>query len=36
MPCHRCRSLIFPVDLLDEAGGLLYQTPRRMALFRMR
>jgi hypothetical protein len=25
MPCHRCQSLMFPVDLLDEAGGLLHQ-----------
>ncbi len=25
MPCHRCHSLMFPVDLLDEAGGILHQ-----------
>lgn len=25
MPCHRCHSLMFPVDLLDEAGGLVHQ-----------
>ena len=22
MHCHRCNSLMFPVDLLDEGGGL--------------
>ena len=25
MPCHRCHNLMFPVDLLDEAGGILHQ-----------
>ena len=25
MPCHRCQSLMFPVDLLDQAGELLHQ-----------
>jgi hypothetical protein len=25
MPCHRCQSLMFPIDLLDEAGGLTHQ-----------
>ena len=25
MPCHRCHSLMFPIDLLDEAGGLVHQ-----------
>jgi hypothetical protein len=25
MPCHRCQSLMFPIDLLDEAGGLVHQ-----------
>ena len=25
MPCHRCQSLMFPIHLMDEAGGLLHQ-----------
>lgn len=25
MPCHRCHNLMFPADLLDEAGGVLNQ-----------
>lgn len=25
MPCQRCHSLMFPIDLLDEAGGLVHQ-----------
>ncbi len=25
MSCHRCHSLMFPVDLLDEGGGLVHQ-----------
>ncbi len=25
MPCHRCQSLMFPIDLLDGSGGLVHQ-----------
>ena len=35
MPCHRCQSLMFPVDLLGEAGGLSHQH-LGMALLRLR
>jgi hypothetical protein len=26
MPCHRCQSLMFPVDVLGEAGGPFINT----------
>jgi hypothetical protein len=26
MRCHRCENMLFPVDLLDEGGGVLSQT----------
>lgn len=25
MPCHRCQGLMFPLDLLDEAGGPMHE-----------
>jgi hypothetical protein len=25
MRCHRCQNMMFPVDMLDEAGGILSQ-----------
>ena len=33
MPCHRCHNLMFPVDLLDEAGGILHQGPSAWRCF---